>query len=300
MAEKINLYHNQHHRQKHHSQKGQAPKASIVITTYNWPIALRAVLNALNMQTCQDFEILIADDGSKEETAQLIQQIKAHYSVPIHHIWQDDQGFRAAMIRNKAIAAARGDYIIFLDGDCIPCPNFVAAHLRESEPGYFVAGNRILLTQEFTVKVLSEDIPIHGISILGWLKARLRGHCNKVLPLLIAAINIASNALSGFRKLRPTRWQGAKTCNLAVWRADLLRVNGFEEKFVGWGYEDSDLVIRLINANVKRKGGRFAVPVIHLGIQNMIEAKNHKIGNCYRSVEDRKVLCLKKDWINTI
>ncbi len=238
-------------------------KVSIVITTYNWPMALRAVLNALTVQTCHDFEILIADDGSSVETAQLIQQFKTRLPVPIQHIWQEDQGFRAAMIRNKAIAAATGDYIIFLDGDCIPCPNFVAAHIRESEAGYFVVGNRILLTREFTVKILSEDIPLHTWSPITWIKTRLLGHCNKVLPLLLTR-TIGAKILSSFRKMRPTRWQGAKTCNLAVWRSDLMRVNGFEEKFVGWGYEDSDLVIRLINANVKRKGGRFAVPVIHL------------------------------------
>ncbi len=238
--------------------KGKPTKISVIVTTYNWPYALRAVLNALiEQKTNYPFEIIVADDGSNDETAQLIRSVKSRASVPILHIWQPDEGFRAAAIRNKAILVADGDYIVFLDGDCIPRENYIASHRRLAEPNTFVAGNRVLLSQEFTLSALSEALPLHQWSLWRWLVARTQGHCNRVLPYLRFPLGF-------FRRKINSRWQGAKGCNLAVWKEDLLAVNGWEEKFVGWGYEDSDLVVRLLHAGVRRKSGRFSVPVSHL------------------------------------
>jgi len=234
------------------------PKISVIVTTYNWPYALRAVLSALCAQkTSHPFEIIVADDGSQEETAKLILGLKNRTPIPLLHIWQPDEGFRAAAIRNKAILAAEGEYIIFLDGDCIPRLNFIERHLALAEPKTFVVGNRVLLDKAFTLSALSEAQPLHAWPLWRWCLVRLYGHCNRLVPFF-------SLPLGQWRKKISKHWKGAKGCNLAVWKADLLQINGWEEKFTGWGYEDSDLVIRLLYAGITRKEGRFYIPVIHL------------------------------------
>ena len=232
-------------------------KASVIVTTYNRPDALQAVLTGLAAQHDRDMEVLVADDGSRQETAQLVQSLARDYPMPLFHVWQEDQGFRAGAARNRACAQATGDYWIFLDGDCIPLPDFISEHKRLAQPGCFVAGNRILLSQHFTHEALTQHLPVHARQRSQWLLDRLRGRINRWLPLLHAA--------DGAWRLRsPERWQGARTCNLAVWRQDFVGINGFDEAYAGWGHEDADLAVRLIRQGVRRKDGRFATAVLHL------------------------------------
>ncbi len=233
------------------------PFMSVIVTTYNWPEALSAVLLALAAQSYQSFEIVVADDGSTSDTSDLIKNLRSIMYVPIQHVFQADEGFRAAKIRNKAIQAARGEYIIFLDGDCIPRPAFLQNHFALAEKRKFVVGNRVLLNRSFTRQVLSAKLPLHQWTLMQWLKLRFAGSCNRFLSFLTLP-------LGPLRKLHAKVWQGAKGCNLGVWKSDLYIVNGWEERFQGWGYEDSDLVMRLIRAGIKRKSGRFATTVIHL------------------------------------
>lgn len=138
------------------------PIASVIISTYNRPDALEAVLTGFSSQTCNNFEVLIADDGSTEETADTILQFAPKAGYPLRHIWHEDKGFRVAMIRNRTVAQAQGEYLIFVDGDCIPLPHFIERHLRMAEQGWFTAGNRILLSKKFTRRVLQEKVPIHN------------------------------------------------------------------------------------------------------------------------------------------
>ena len=123
---------------------------SVVVTTYNRPDALRAVLAGLAAQTDHGFEVLVADDGSRDDTRQLVERTAAAFPVPVAHVWQEDEGFRAGAARNRAAAVARGEYLVFLDGDCVPRPDFVAQHRTLAERGWMVAGNRILLSEAFT------------------------------------------------------------------------------------------------------------------------------------------------------
>jgi glycosyltransferase involved in cell wall biosynthesis len=232
-------------------------KVAVVVTTYNRPDALAAVLEGYAAQDTQAFELLIADDGSSADTARLLAQFAQRLPVPVRHVWQEDRGFRAAAIRNRALAQTDADYVIFSDGDCVPPPRFVARHGALAERGYFVAGNRILLSEGFTARVLREHLPIHDWRARQWLAAWLRRDVNRALPLLQLPDG-------SFRTGTPQRWKGVKTCNLAAWRADLLAVNGLDESYSGWGLEDSDLVIRLLRAGVKHKSARFAAPVFHL------------------------------------
>jgi glycosyltransferase involved in cell wall biosynthesis len=231
---------------------------SVVVTTYNRPDALQAVLASLAAQTDEAFEVLVADDGSRPETAAAIAEAAAGFPVALVHLWQPDDGFRAAAARNMAVAASRGDYLVFVDGDCVLRPDFVARHRALAETGWFVAGNRVLLNADFTAKVLQTPlVELHGDSRLTWLGRRLAGVINRWLPLCF----VPGQA---WRKRQPQRWQGARTCNLALWRSDFDTVNGFDEAFQGWGHEDADLAIRLLHAGVQRKDGRFATAVLHL------------------------------------
>lgn len=234
-------------------------KISIIVTTYNWPYALRLVLQALLSQKnlTIPYEIIIADDGSNKETADVIASIQKKALVSVSQVWQKDEGFRVAAIRNKAVLKASGDYLIFIDGDCIASRNFIKRHFQLAEEGFFVSGNRVLLSREFTIAALSEMLPLHQWSLRKWFFAWMQGYCNRLLPFLTLP-------LGRFRFINKNRWQGAKGCNLGLWKEDFMRVNGFEEQFVGWGYEDSDLLIRLFRLGIKRKEGRYAVPVVHL------------------------------------
>jgi glycosyltransferase involved in cell wall biosynthesis len=232
-------------------------EVSVILTTYNRPDALAAVLRGFRRQDSGGFELIIADDGSGEETARQVAQEARRAAFPVLHVWQEDRGFRAAAARNKALARARGEYVIFIDGDCIPRQDFVRAHRALAERGWFVSGNRVLLSRDFTHRVLTQELALECWSLARWTYWRIRGATNRLLPLVRLPGNL-------FRKWRRYAWQGVKTCNLGAWRRDLLGVNGLDERYVGWGHEDADLVVRLIRAGVHRKEGTFATAVLHL------------------------------------
>jgi glycosyltransferase involved in cell wall biosynthesis len=230
---------------------------SVIVTTYNREDALDAVLSTLSRQSDRGFEVVIADDGSRPMTAAVVEHWRTRLGVQLSHVWQLNCGFRAAEIRNRAILACRGDYCIFLDGDCIVPPDFVATHRKLAEPGWFVTGNRVLLSAALTEAVLREHLQPETWGASAWIGQRLRGGVNRLAALLRLP-------LGPLRKLQARRWRGARSCNLAVWRSDLERVDGFDASFTGWGREDSDLLIRLLRCGLRRKDGRFATGVIHL------------------------------------
>lgn len=230
---------------------------SVIVTTYNWESALEACVRSLFAQQDLSFEIIIADDGSKAETTELIERLRSESPVELKHCFHEDKGFRAGTIRNKAVAISSGEYLLFIDGDCVVFPHFIKRHKQLALEGYFVAGNRVLLSQDFSEKVLKNHLALHEKSGFSFIKWRLQGYINRLLPLIYFPFDF-------FRLLHTERWQKAMTCNLAMWKNDFIAVNGFDQLFEGWGYEDSDLVIRMIHNGIKRKEGRFAVPVLHL------------------------------------
>ncbi len=230
---------------------------SVIVSTYNRPDALAAVLAACFDQTDMGFEIIVADDGSTDATSACIARLRQGAPVPLHHVWQPDQGFRLAMARNRGILRARGDYILLLDGDCVPQRDYIAQHRKLAQPGYVVTGSRVLLGRVFTEQVLAEGRDLHALGLAEKLRLRATGAINK-LPQLLFNLPDLGRARKRFSYRR------IKGCNLAAWRADLHKVNGFDESFSGWGHEDADLVLRLFNAGVMRKDGAFATEVLHL------------------------------------
>ncbi len=230
---------------------------SIVVTTYDREDALDAVLRSLSRQTDRRFEVIVADDGSGPATKARVDLWRDRLGVPLAHVWHEHADFRAGEIRNRAVLASRGPCVVFLDGDCLVRPDFVAAHRRLAEPGWFVAGNRALLSPQLTDRVLRERLEPERWTTASWIGQRLGGGLNRLSSVLRLP-------LGPMRKLRPAAWQGARSCNLAVWRDDFDRVDGFDAAFSGWGKEDSDLLVRLLHAGVRRKDGAFATGVLHL------------------------------------
>jgi glycosyltransferase involved in cell wall biosynthesis len=233
---------------------------SVIVSTYNRPDALAVVLKGLLAQTDRRFEIIVADDGSTEETRKLVASFRQRQPAGprLLHAWHADTGFRLSAVRTLGVHVASGDYLIFLDGDCVPQTNFVSRHRELAEPGYMVSGSRVLLSQRLTARFLAAADPaVHEKSLGYWLAQRLSGNINKFLPLL-------SFGDSAMRHYSEVKWQRIKGCNLGMWRSDYARVNGCDETFVGWGHEDADLVLRLARSGVKRKGGAFATEVFHL------------------------------------
>jgi glycosyltransferase involved in cell wall biosynthesis len=234
-----------------------AQPISVIVATYNRPDALDAVLRSLANQTDRHFEVLIADDGSTEATKRLIEEWKSRFGGRLTHVWQPDEGFRLAEIRNRAILAATGDYCIFLDGDCIARRNFVATHRALAQPGWFVTGNRLLMSRALSERILRGKFEPENWTLGAWWRARRTGEIRRLAPLAVMP-------LGPLRRRRARDWRGAQGCNLGIWRVDLIAVDGFEGAFKSWGREDSDLLIRLMRAGVRRKDGRMATGVLHL------------------------------------
>ncbi len=231
---------------------------SILLATYNWPQALKLCLESLATQTDHNFEIIIADDGSSNSTKEVIEAFKASHSIPITHLWQEDQGFRKTKILNQAIATAKGDYLVFLDGDCIVQPDFVERHRMLSQKGFLVTGSRVLLNEQLTQQLLTWpnwDFQRFGSSLLS---ERLSGGINKYWPLKIKLGNGA------WRHYKKFVWRRIKGCNMACWKADAQAIDGFDETMTGWGHEDADFVFRLQRHHLIRKSGSWATEVLHL------------------------------------
>lgn len=230
---------------------------SVIVSTYNRPDALDAVLRSLARQSDKQFEVLVADDGSRPDTAAVVKQWDGRIGRRVRHVWHPDDGFRLAAIRNRAILAADGTYCVFLDGDCLVRGDFVAAHRALAEPGWFVTGNRVLLSRALTERVLDENLTPESWTMAQWLAARLGRGINRLAPLVALP-------LGPLRKARPRAWRGARGANIAMARSDLIAVDGFDSGFAGWGREDSDLFVRLIRAGIRRKDGRYSTGVLHL------------------------------------
>lgn len=232
-------------------------KASVIVTTYERPDALRAVLAGLANQSRKDFEVIVADDGSGTTTKEAVEAVRPFFGDRLIHVWQPDDGFRASAVRNLGISAMRSPYAIFLDGDCIARKNFVAGHLLDAAKGKLVRGSRVLLTEPATNKILLGAVDISKWSIYEILVARCIGMINRSFSMLMPGPAIGRNS-------RAKHWRSVRSCNCALWRSDLLVMGGFDESYVGWGYEDSDLAIRALALGLQIRRARAATCVFHL------------------------------------
>lgn len=224
-------------------------KLSLLVTTYNRPDALDLVFRSIAAQVTAPDEIVVADDGSAEPTARLVSDWRQRLAVPLQHVWQADDGFRAARSRNRGIAAATGEYVVMIDGDMVLDRRFICDHRALAEPGCFVQGPRINTTVELSTRMLA-----HGRTRVGPFTPGVERR-QQALHWLWFASRSARRAFSMER---------VKSCNMGCWRADLVRVNGFDERMIGWGPEDKELAVRLFNVGVQRKHVRHAALAAHL------------------------------------
>ena len=232
---------------------------SVVILTYNRSDALFAVLYGLTHQNIKPQEVIITDDGSTVHHRLAIKQHLAEHNWPfkIKYIWHPDIGFTAARARNQGVINSSGDYIILLDGDCVPKEDFILQHLFLKRPGCFINGSRVLLNENLTKKVIEWPETI-GLSSSYWLMQKITGQANKWIPTVMRIPHQCRRGSAVFH------WKGIRSCNFSLWREDFDKVNGFDETFVGWGHEDADFVWRLHQAGCRRINGFWATEVLHL------------------------------------
>lgn len=232
-------------------------RRAFVVLTYNRSDALLAVLRALAPQCGRGDVVVIADDGSRAEHVEAVRQRLPPFACPVRHVWHPDVGFTAARARNLGAAHAGADYIVFMDGDCVPTPHFAVQHARLAQAGHFVNGSRVLLSEGLTADVIAGRTDLARLPPAQWLRLRWRGDVNKLTHLLCWTA-APGRVQTGFA------WKGIRSCNFGVWYRDLEAVNGFDETFSGWGHEDADLVLRLHRHGLRRKNGYLATEVFHL------------------------------------
>ena len=246
---------------------------AIIVTTYNQPNALNAVISSLKHQTHLPARIVIADDGSNHHTTSLIRRIiESDDRFLIQHAWQSDSAFRAARSRNLAMSKVSEEYIIFIDGDCLLPPRFVENHVRLAGRKLLVAGARLLLEAKATSEVLYAGFDVSR-------KKAFIGRKFLTLPL------------GPLRLLFRRNWARVRTCNLGIHTEDFLEIEGFDESYVGWGKEDSDLALRLLNAGIIIKDARYACCVAHLNHQveptDRLDINNKKL---QKVIENNSIL----------
>jgi glycosyltransferase involved in cell wall biosynthesis len=224
-------------------------RISVAVITYNWPAALEQVLRALAAQSELPYEVIVTDDGSQPATRELVARIAQSYPVRLVYLWQTDDGARMSRARNRAIAAAQGDYLILLDGDMVTERHFVADHHAYARRGCFVQGSRVLTDAPLTRRMLEQNARAPGLFSRGIERRR---HTLR-LP-----------ALARWYARPGTKQRGIKSCNMAFWRDDLLRLNGFNEAMTGWGREDTELAVRAFHAGLLRRELRFSALATHL------------------------------------
>jgi glycosyltransferase involved in cell wall biosynthesis len=224
-------------------------KIALIINTFEQPDYLARVLAAVSRQSAPPDEVLLADDGSGPATNELFSDWSVRQKFRAAHFWQPHEDFRRARILNQAIASAKGDYLVFLDGDTVPHPQFIADHAAAARPGFFVQGHRALIEQSAAAWFGQNQFPADRRRAL--LQNQISGLKNSFRwPFAV-------------HKIKP-HLRGIRGCNLAIWREDLVHVNGYNEDFAGWGREDSELAARLCNAGRRRMDLRGRALCFHL------------------------------------
>jgi len=216
---------------------------ALLITTYQWPEALRAVLKSIELQSVKPDQIIVADDGSSAETRDSVLIMNSKFK--LEYAWQPDRNFRAARSRNLGISRITTDYLIIIDWDCLLPPNFIQNHLNLAAKGKIVAGSRVLLDAQHTDQILNNPT---NQAILGAFQSYKFKH-------------LYCGSLRDFIR---NNWTTVRTCNLGLHTEDAYLVHGFDENYVGWGLEDSDFVLRLQKQNIKIRNGRYCCAVAHL------------------------------------
>lgn len=232
-------------------------KISVIASTYNAEEWLEKVLLGYRCQTWCDFELIVADDGSRASTRALVERFAADYPVPLRHVWHQDDGYRRQEILNVAIVQATHDYLLFTDGDCIPRRDFVQVHAEQAEPGRFLSGGYCKLSMKLSKAIGADDIRDGRCFDRGWLRAQDRLGLSNMLKLGAGAVT--GRLLDAITTARPT----FNNCNSSAWKSDLLAINGYDER-MKYGGPDRELGERLENHGIRGKQIRHRAVCVHL------------------------------------
>jgi glycosyltransferase involved in cell wall biosynthesis len=233
------------------------PSASVVVSAYNRPDYLIRALQGFARQTRTDFEIVLADDGSSEESRAAVDAHLQGSKLNWRRVWHEDDGFRKTTILNKAVAEARADYLIFTDGDCIPFPDLVALHLALRRPGHFLSAGAVRLSPPATAYILSGGLD--ESDFFQWDKLKAIGQPARFKFARMFAPAAARRLMDVLIPVKRT-FNGL---NASCWKADWEKVGGFNEA-MGYGSEDVEFGIRLEAAGVKPIRVRHRIRALHL------------------------------------
>ncbi len=253
-------------------------RASVIISFYNNISILKLVLHALTVQSEKNFEVIIADDGSNLDVVSQIKEISLNYPFPIKHVWHEDIGFRKTRILNNAIINSSSDYLIFMDGDCIPHHHFVGDHLAFKKLNRIIAGRRVNISNkfkdEFSEAILFRKTPVKFF--LRILIDSITGNSSHIEKGIHLPVKKISNLLGNYNK-------GVLGSNFSLPKQALENINGFDMRYeqpcVG---EDTDIEYRLKFAGYEVFSPRFRIiqyHFIHKRLTRLEIVKNMKIFN---------------------
>ena len=230
---------------------------SVIVSTYNSEDYLSKVLESYKHQDYDNFEVIVADDGSKETTKQLIEKFAADYPVNLRHIWHEDKGYRRQELLNKCIVQTEYDYILMTDGDCIARPDFVSTHAKYAEKGFFLSGGYCKLNMVLSETISKNDIKSHDCFDIKWLKSKGELGSKNKLKLSV------KDGLANFLDVVTPTGATFNNCNSSAWKIDLISINGYDER-MQYGGPDRELGERLINFGIKTKQIRYKAICLHL------------------------------------
>lgn len=254
---------------------GKEIRPSLIIATYNWPEALELCLNSILKQTILPSEVIIADDGSDERTAKIIQDFAQKAYFPLFHVWHEDRGFRKTIVLNKAIRKASCPYVVQIDGDIIASSHFIEDHLHMAEEGCFIRGTRANIDVKTTQSLLRKG----KLSTINKLQLIMKQPTNALRLYPTAAQFATRRELSGRR---------VKGCNMSFWKKDLMSVNGYDNSLQGWGHEDEELSWRLVNLGIKKKIIKFSAVAYHMYHKQLSRNEEPFHRGFMQTIKDRK------------
>ncbi len=253
-------------------------KSALIISTYKWPEALALVLKSVTRQSVLPNEILIADDGSGNDTKKVIEEFAQQINIPVLHVWHEDKGFRKGKILNKAIAKTNADYLIEVDGDCIMQKDFIKDHLEFAKKGEFLYGSRVNIQQHYLPELFKKQKTSFHLFSKG-IKKRTRTLRIPLLSYLYGPNPKLSKKIRG--------------CNISFWRENIIKVNGYNESIEGWGREDSELIVRVLNNGCVGRRLRYRGIVYHIWHKEKSRDKLEENNEIQKlSAEKKMVWCM--------